>query len=61
MLCLRVTLVCVRSNVFLVIINLDQGVFTFQTSNMVVLLILTYRYIVLPRLYIFLPPLLALG
>ena len=59
--CLRVTLVYVRSNTILVMINLDQGMFTIQTSNTVVLLILTYQYVLLPRLSIFFPHLLHLG
>jgi len=40
--------VCVKSNAFLVI-NLDLGMFTIQTSNTVAS---TCQYVVLPRLHI---------
>ena len=54
MLCFKATLVYVRSNAFLGIINLDLGMFIVQMSNTVILLILIYQYAVLPRLCIFL-------
>ena len=54
MLCLKVTLVYVRNNASLGMINLDLAMFIIQTSNTVVLLTSIYQYVVLPKLHIFL-------